>query len=183
MSLEFEPTRFADAWLIRPKVFADGRGYFLESFAAREFEQHGIAGPFVQDDHSRSVEQGVLRGLHFQLPPRAQAKLVRVTRGSVFDVIVDLRVGSPTFAQWQGFDLTADNFLQLYVPAGFGHGFCTTSPDTHVQYKVTEYYSPEHDSGILWSDPQLAIAWPIGEPVISAKDSALPLFRDFESPF
>jgi dTDP-4-dehydrorhamnose 3,5-epimerase len=161
-----------DVVLIEPKVFGDSRGFFYESFNQQAFQAAtGVQCDFVQDNHSRS-SQGVLRGLHYQLPPRAQGKLVRVVRGAVFDVAVDIRKGSPTFGQWVGALLTEDNHRQLWVPPGLAHGFLVLSESADFLYKTTDYYSPEHERCIRWDDPQLAIAWPSVEAAIqlSAKD-------------
>lgn len=163
-----------DVVLIEPKVFGDSRGFFYESFNQQAFnEATGTNHAFVQDNHSRS-SQGVLRGLHYQLPPRAQGKLVRVVRGAVFDVAVDIRKGSPTFGQWVGALLTEDNHRQLWVPPGLAHGFLVLSESADFLYKTTDFYSPEHERCIRWDDPQLAIAWPSVEAAIqlSAKDQA-----------
>ncbi|MBV7458368.1 MULTISPECIES: dTDP-4-dehydrorhamnose 3,5-epimerase [unclassified Acidovorax] len=163
-----------DVVLLEPKVFGDSRGLFYESFNQQAFrEATGVQCDFVQDNHSRS-SQGVLRGLHYQLPPRAQGKLVRVVRGAVFDVAVDIRKGSPTFGQWVGALLTEDNHRQLWVPPGLAHGFLVLSESADFLYKTTDYYSPEHERCIRWDDPQLAIAWPAVEAAIqlSAKDQA-----------
>lgn len=181
--MEFTPTKFKEAWLIKPKVFQDNRGFFLESYSKKVFEEHGITADFVQDNHSMSVNKGVLRGVHFQKPPCPQAKLVRVVRGSVYDVIVDLRKDSPTFGQWEGFNLSAENFSMLFVPRGFGHAFCTLEDNTEFMYKVDGFYAPECDSGIIWNDPTLNIDWPIKDPILSDKDKALQKFSDLESPF
>jgi dTDP-4-dehydrorhamnose 3,5-epimerase len=181
--MEFIATDFGDAWVIKPKVFNDSRGFFLESYSAREFADHGIFCAFVQDNHSLSKEAGVLRGLHFQLPPREQAKLIRAIRGSIFDVIVDLRRGSPTYRKWQGFTLSADNFLMLYVPRGFAHGFCTLERDAEIVYKVDNYYSADHDSGVAWNDPDLAVDWPVKNPILSNKDRTLKPLAAFDTPF
>ena len=149
-----------DVVLIEPKVFGDSRGFFSESFNEKAFrEAIGVPCEFVQDNHSRS-SQGVLRGLHYQLPPRAQGKLVRVVRGAVFDVAVDIRKDSPTFGQWVGALLTEDNHRQLWVPPGLAHGFLVLSESADFLYKTTDYYSPEHERCIRWDDPQLAITWP-----------------------
>ena len=163
-----------DVVLIEPKVFGDSRGFFYESFNQQAFnEATGTNHAFVQDNHSRS-SQGVLRGLHYQLPPRAQGKLVRVVRGAVFDVAVDIRKGSPTFGKWVGALLTEDNHRQLWVPPGLAHGFLVLSESADFLYKTTDYYSPEHERCIRWDDPQLAIAWHSVEAAIqlSAKDQA-----------
>ncbi|MFP4014193.1 MAG: dTDP-4-dehydrorhamnose 3,5-epimerase [Chitinispirillaceae bacterium] len=181
--MEFLETDFDGVFLIKPKVFNDTRGFFLESFSRKKFEDAGISCDFVQDNHSRSTQKGVVRGLHFQKPPTAQSKLVRVTRGAVWDVIVDLRKKSPTFGQWRGFELSERNFHLLFVPAGFAHGFCTLEPDSEMQYKVDSLYSPEHDAGIIWNDPELSISWPVEEPILSDKDSKLPRLENIDSPF
>lgn len=163
-----------DVLLIAPKVFGDARGFFFESFNQRAFnEATSTDHQFVQDNHSRSA-RGVLRGLHYQLPPRAQGKLVRVVRGAVFDVAVDIRLGSPTFGQWVGRELSEDNQHQLWIPPGLAHGFLVLSESAEFLYKTTDYYSPEHERCIAWDDAQLAIAWPdLGQaPVLSAKDRA-----------
>jgi dTDP-4-dehydrorhamnose 3,5-epimerase len=163
-----------DVVLIEPKVFGDSRGFFYESFNQQAFQEAtGVQCDFVQDNHSRS-SQGVLRGLHYQLPPRAQGKLVRVVRGAAFDVAVDIRKGSPTFGQWVGALLTEDNHRQLWVPPGLAHGFLVVSESADFLYKTTDYYSPEHERCIRWDDPRLAIAWPAVEAAIqlSAKDQA-----------
>jgi len=172
--------------LLEPKVFRDARGFFLESYNRQTFTQLGIGCEFVQDNHARSTQAGVLRGLHFQLPPFAQAKLVWVTRGSVLDVAVDLRVGSPSYGKHFAVELTADNFLRLFLPKGFAHAYLTLTPDTEFQYKVDAPYAPQHDAGIRWNDPDLGIAWPGlagGAPVLSGKDEVLPFLKDFCSPF
>ena len=181
--MEFIPTKFKDAWLIKPKVFQDERGFFLESYSKRDFEENGLKIEFVQDNHSKSVAKGVLRGIHFQKPPHAQSKLVRVTKGAVYDVMVDLRKDSDTFGQWEGFTLKADNFQMLLVPKGFGHGFCTLEDNTEFLYKTDEFYTPESDAGIIWNDPTLNINWPVKEPTLSDKDKALPFYKDIVLPF
>ncbi len=181
--MEFRPTHLQGLTVVQPVVFGDHRGFFLETYVFERFREAGIASVFTQDNHSCSREAGVLRGLHFQNPPFAQSKLVRATRGSVFDVAVDLRSGSSTFGEWFGITLSAENFTMLFVPAGFAHGFCTLEPDTHVQYKVDAPYSPTHDSGIIWNDPRIAVDWPVGSPILSAKDSALPQLSERPSPF
>jgi dTDP-4-dehydrorhamnose 3,5-epimerase len=163
-----------DVVLIEPKVFGDSRGFFYESFNQQAFEEAtGVHCDFVQDNHSRS-SCGVLRGLHYQLPPKAQGKLVRVVRGAVFDVAVDIRKGSATFGQWVGALLTEDNHRQLWVPPGLAHGFLVLSESADFLYKTTDYYSPEHERCIRWDDPQIAIAWPQvqAEIQLSAKDQA-----------
>lgn len=181
--MDFQKTSFQDAWLIRPQVFRDKRGFFLESFSKKKFEVAGIDARFVQDNHSMSVEKGVLRGLHFQKPPHSQAKLVRVTKGSVYDVIVDLRKDSETYGKLEGFNLSENNSLILFIPKGFAHGFCTLENNTEFMYKTDEYYAPESDSGIIWNDPTLNIKWPTENPILSDKDQKLQEFKDFNSPF
>lgn len=170
-------TRLAipDVVLIEPRVFGDERGFFMESFNQRAFnEATGTDHPFVQDNHSRS-SRGVLRGLHYQIR-QPQGKLVRVTSGAVFDVAVDLRTSSPTFGQWVGAELNADNHRQLWVPPGFAHGFLVLSNSADFLYKTTDYYAPEHERSLAWNDPDLAIAWPeVGAaPTLSAKDAVAP---------
>jgi dTDP-4-dehydrorhamnose 3,5-epimerase len=169
--------------LIEPKVFGDHRGFFMECYNKKLFADYGLEFDFTQDNHSLSQQAGTIRGLHFQLNPKAQTKLVRVTRGAIYDVVVDIRKGSPTFGKWQGFILSADNKRQLLVPKGFAHGFCTLVENTEVQYKVDEYYSPEHDRGILWNDPALGIDWPTANPILSDKDTKHPLLADAEINF
>jgi dTDP-4-dehydrorhamnose 3,5-epimerase len=176
-------TKLPGAKLIEPAVFGDHRGFFMESYNEEVFRRHGITHKFVQDNHSLSVEAGVLRGLHYQLNPKAQTKLIRVTAGAIYDVIVDIRQGSPTYGQWQGFVLSAANKRQLLVPKGFAHGFCTLAPNTEVQYKVDEFYSPEHDRGIAWNDPALGIDWPASEPILSEKDGKHPRLAEAENNF
>ena len=174
-------TRLAipDVILIEPKVFGDERGFFFESFNQRAFnEATGTDYQFVQDNHSRSAK-GVLRGMHYQLPPHAQGKLVRVVQGAVFDVAVDIRKSSPTFGQWVGAELSADNHRQLWIPPGFAHGFLTLTESAQFLYKTTDYYAPQHEQCIVWNDPDLAIAWPdVGiPPKLSIKDNASPHFH------
>ncbi len=181
--MRFIDTQFPDVFVIEPKVFGDARGFFLESYNHKAFQDKGLDIAWVQDNHARSEAVGVLRGLHFQVPPRAQTKLVRVTAGAVLDVIVDLRKGSPTFGKWDKFELTAANFKQLLVPKGFAHGYVTLAPGTEFLYKVDDYYAPTHDAGIIWNDPDLGVEWPAAEPILSDKDRVLPRLRDFDSPF
>ena len=154
--------------LIEPDVFRDPRGLFLETYHARRYADAGIPGPFVQDNYSQSL-RGTLRGLHYQ-EPHAQGKIVMVTEGAVYDVVVDIRKGSPSFGRWYGTDLSAENRLQVYVPPGCAHGFCVTSDRASFLYKCTDYYAPSAERGIIWSDPALAISWPVSTPILSAKD-------------
>ncbi|MCU0633126.1 MAG: dTDP-4-dehydrorhamnose 3,5-epimerase [Methanolinea sp.] len=180
------PASLPGALLIEPRVFGDSRGFFLESYTRRDMEALGIQEEFVQDNHSRSAK-GVLRGLHFQYPC-AQSKLVRVARGAIYDVIVDIRQGSPSFGRHESFLLSEENHRMLYVPVGFAHGFLALSDGTEILYKTGEYYHPEADAGIRWNDPDLSIPWPLREhgiesPLLSEKDARLPLLSDLESPF
>jgi dTDP-4-dehydrorhamnose 3,5-epimerase len=170
--MRFLPTELPGVLLIEPAVFRDARGFFLESYHAARFAEAGIEAPFVQDNHSFSV-RGTLRGLHGQLR-FPQGKLVRCTEGSVFDVAVDVRRGSPSFGRWAGFELSAENFRQLWIPPGFLHGFCALSERAQVQYKCTQLYRPEDEVGVVWNDPDLAIHWPVEAPLLSDKDRALP---------
>lgn len=172
------PTKLEEVKIIEPAVFGDNRGFFMESYNEKRFKENGIDVLFVQDNHSLSAEPGVLRGLHYQLNPKAQTKLVRVISGAILDVVVDIRKNSPTFGQWVGVVLSAANKRQLLVPKGFAHGFCTLVPDTEVLYKVDEFYSPEYDRGIAWNDPSLAIEWPTGNPILSEKDKNHPLLKE-----
>jgi dTDP-4-dehydrorhamnose 3,5-epimerase len=168
--------------LVEAAAFGDERGFFAELYRRSEFARNGIAGVFVQDNLSHSV-RGVLRGLHYQKRPAAQAKLVSVIRGEVFDVAVDIRKGSPTYGRSVSIILSRANGRMLYVPEGFAHGFCVLSDEADVLYKVTAEYSPENERGILWSDPQLGIDWPIEKPVLSPRDAHLPLLRDADNDF
>jgi dTDP-4-dehydrorhamnose 3,5-epimerase len=179
--MEVIPTRIPDVKLLKPKVFGDERGYFYESFNLKAFKEAvDESVGFVQDNHSRSV-RSTLRGLHYQLPPHPQGKLVRVTLGEVFDVAVDIRKRSPTFGQWVGQVLSADNKHQLWLPPGFAHGFLVTSEVAEFQYMCTDYYAPGCERGIRWDDPRLAIAWPIDEPpLISRKDADAKGFTEAE---
>lgn len=178
------PLAIPEVMLIEPKVFGDDRGFFLESFNQQVFNQAtGTDYSFVQDNHSRS-KKGVLRGLHYQLPPHAQGKLVRVVRGAVFDVAVDVRRGSPTFGQWVGAELTEDNHRQLWLPPGFAHGFLVLSDSADFLYKATAYYAPQSDRGIAWNDPAIGIQWPQLDVELSLSDKDLkqPLLADAELP-
>ena len=183
--MKFIATRIPDVVVIEPQVFGDDRGWFMESYAQHKFEA-GLAelglpapAPFVQDNHSCS-QAGVLRGLHYQLAPRAQGKLVRVVRGAVFDVAVDIRKGSPTFGQWVGCELSASNHRQMWVPPGFAHGFLTLEDDTHFLYKTTDVYARDLERAVLWNDPDIGIDWPIEglSLKMAAKDQQAPRMRD-----
>jgi dTDP-4-dehydrorhamnose 3,5-epimerase len=175
-----EPTAIADVLLITPPRFLDDRGFFSETWNEQRFAAAGIAGPFVQDNHARSVDRGVVRGLHLQIAPNAQGKLVRVVRGSIWDVAVDIRHGSPTYGVHAGVVLSAENWQQLWVPAGLLHGYCTLEPDTEVIYKVTAPWDRQAERGVAWNDPELNIPWPIAahEVILSDKDHALPRLAD-----
>lgn len=181
--LDCEELSVPDVKLFRPKKWGDERGFFSETFKASAFRAAGLEVAFVQDNHSFSRQAGVLRGLHFQVPPRAQGKLVRVTRGAVFDVVVDMRVGSPSYGLHVSAVLSAENWTQLYAPPGFAHGFLTIEPDTEVLYKTTDEYAPEFEAGVVWDDPALAIPWPTAPTNLKDRDAAWPRFADIDSPF
>jgi dTDP-4-dehydrorhamnose 3,5-epimerase len=177
------PTELEGLYIIEPTVFGDERGYFMETFSQRVFSKMGIDVNFVQDNESMS-NKGVLRGLHYQAPPKAQGKLVSVVQGAVFDVAVDIRPKSATYGQHFAAEINARNKRRLYIPPGFAHGFLTLENNTIFQYKCTELYAPEHEGGIAWNDPKLAIEWPeINDLIISEKDQNNPLFSQFHSPF
>lgn len=170
------PTAVPDVLIVEPRVHADARGFFLESYHAARYREHGITDTFVQDNHSRSVG-GTLRGLHAQrLQP--QAKLVRVVQGAIFDVAVDVRRGSPTFLRWVGMELSAENRQQLYVPIGFVHGFCVLTETAEVEYKCSTPYAPGDEFGVAWDDPEIGIVWPVASPLLSEKDAKLPRIAD-----
>ena len=188
--MKFTQLAIPDVVLIEPRMFGDERGWFMESYNERQFREGlaalGLSVPdgFVQDNHSCS-QRGVLRGIHYQLPPHAQGKLVRVTRGAVFDVAVDLRRTSPTFGRWVGNTLTAENRKQLWIPAGFGHGFLSLEDTTVFLYKTTDYYAPNCERSVLWNDPTLAISWPLAEgtgPMLADKDASAPKLADADLP-
>ena len=182
--MDIEATPLPGVMVIKPQVFGDDRGFFLESWNHRAFADAGIPHDFVQDNHSMSGAAGTLRGLHYQRPPHAQDKLVRCTRGVIFDVAVDIRKGNPTYGKWVGVELSAANGKQLLVPKGFLHGFVTRTPDTEVQYKCSDVYAPDCDGGIRWDDPTIGIDWGLSDaPVLSAQDTVAPLLADFDSPF
>ena len=162
--------------IIEPDVFGDGRGYFLESYQEKRYREYGISVKFVQDNLSFS-KKGVLRGLHYQLP-KEQAKLVQVVKGEIFDVMVDIRKGSPTFGQWTSVVLSDENKRQVFVPTGFAHGFCVLSDTAYVMYKCSDYYTPQSEGGVLWSDPDIGIEWPVRDPILSEKDAAYPVLGE-----
>jgi dTDP-4-dehydrorhamnose 3,5-epimerase len=183
--MQFEVTAIPGVVAITPKKFGDPRGYFMETFRQSLFAEQVGPFEFVQDNQSLSAEAGTVRGLHFQLEPKAQGKLVRCIRGSLLDVAVDIRKGSPTFGQHVAVELTAENGRQLWVPPGFAHGFCTLAPYTEISYKVTNYYSAEHDRGLMWNDPELGIDWPVhaDKAVLSDKDRRQPRLADLSDSF
>jgi len=174
------PTEIPEVLVIIPRKHDDARGFFSETYNAARVAEHGVKMTFVQDNHARSVQKHTLRGVHFQRPPKAQDKLVRVAHGAVLDVAVDLRRDSPTFGRWISRVLSEENWEQLLIPKGFGHGLLTLEPDTHVLYKVSEFFSPEHDAGVRWDDPQLSIDWGVSEDqvILSDKDASLPTIAD-----
>ncbi len=182
--MKIEPYILPGLFLIAPRRFGDDRGFFAETWSRRVLAGAGIDVDFVQDNHSLSRRTGTVRGLHFQSPPHAQAKLVRCGRGRLLDVAVDLRRGSPTFGKWAGAELSGENGLQLFIPAGFGHGFVTREPDTEIVYKCSDYYAPDCDGGIRWNDPDIGVDLGISEASgISDKDAGAPLLADFDTPF
>lgn len=180
-----EPTKLKDLLIIAPKRFGDHRGFFAETYSVRMLAKHGITEQFVQDNHSLSAQAGTVRGLHFQAPPHAQAKLVRCGRGALFDVAVDIRKGSPTYGKWFGAELSFENGRQLFIPAGFAHGFVTRVPDTEIVYKCSDYYAPETEGALRFDDPDIGIDWGLDgvAPILSEKDAAADFIADFDSPF
>lgn len=180
MGLDVRRLAIPDVLIIRPTRHADARGYFTETYNRKALAEIGIDVPFVQDNHSHSTRAGTVRGLHYQAPPCAQAKLVRVVQGRILDIAVDIRRSSPTFGQWVAAEISAADGSEIFVPVGFAHGICTLEPDTAVLYKVSDYYSPAHDLGIRWNDPAIGVTWPIGEAdaILSDKDRSLPFMRD-----
>lgn len=181
--MRLEQTEFPGLCIVHPDVYGDSRGYFLETYSAPRYADFGIADRFVQDNMAVSKGKGVLRGLHFQAPPCAQSKLVRVALGRVLDVVVDLRKGSPTFGKWFSVELSAENHLLCYIPRGFAHAYLTLSDQTIFEYKVDARYAPECERGLKWDDPDLGIRWPAADPLLSDKDKGLPSWADFDSPF
>lgn len=183
--MKIEQTALPDVMMIVPPRFGDARGWFSETWNASRMAEAGLRLDFVQDNQSFSAVKGTLRGLHFQRPPRAQDKLVRCTRGTILDVAVDLRKGSPAYGKWVGLELSAENGRQLLIPKGFAHGFVTLTEDCEVQYKCTDLYAPDCDGGIRWDDPAIGIDWCLDgvDPVLSGKDAVAPLLAEFDSPF
>lgn len=176
--MKLTETELAGVYIVEPAVFGDHRGFFMESWSQRAFEEAGLYYRFVQDNHSSSAVKGTLRGIHFQRGEKAQAKLVRCTRGAVLDVAVDLRPSSPNYKKWVGVKLSGENKRQLLIPRGFGHGFVTLTDDVEFLYKADNYYSPEADGGIQWNDPDIGVDWGVENPVLSEKDSRSPFLKD-----
>jgi dTDP-4-dehydrorhamnose 3,5-epimerase len=183
--MQVEALGLPDVRLIRPVIHRDARGFFSETFNAARWADHGLPSTFVQDNHAMSKQAGVVRGLHYQIAPFAQGKLVRVTRGAILDVAVDIRKGSPTYGQHVAVELSAENWCQIWVPAGFAHGYCTRLPETEVVYKVTHAYAPDCEFGLAWDDPELAIDWPVGagEAIVSDKDRKQSTFAELPDHF
>lgn len=182
MPFEFKRLEIPDIVLIKPVLFSDERGFFLETYKERDFVMAGIDIRFVQDNHSMS-KKGVLRGLHYQKEPMAQGKLIRCIKGEIRDVVVDIRRGSPWYGKWLSVNLSEENRLMLYIPPGFAHGFCVLTDVAEIIYKTTAEYSPEHERGIIWNDPDLNIDWCIDDPIVSPRDMRLPLLRDADNNF
>jgi dTDP-4-dehydrorhamnose 3,5-epimerase len=183
--MEVEATDIADVLVLKPRYFHDVRGYLVETYSKREAQHMRLPTDFVQDNQSLSLKAGTVRALHFQVPPRSQAKLIRVLRGSIYDVAVDLRVDSPTYGRWVGKVLSAQTGEQMFVPRGFAHGYCTLEPNTEVAYKVDDYYAPECEQGLAWDDPIFAIDWPVAhaDTILSDRDRKLGSAAAFVSPF
>jgi len=183
--MKIEQTKLNGVLALFPRRFGDTRGFFAETYNRQTYQAVGIGQDFVQDNHSLSAKVGTVRGLHFQAPPHAQAKLVRCGRGAIFDVAVDIRKGSPTYAQWIGYELSAQNGAQLLIPTGFAHGFVTLLPDSEIVYKCSDYYAPQTEGALRWDDPAIGIEWPLSgiTPAISEKDAAAHGLDGFDSPF
>ena len=185
MSFVFERLQIPEVMVVKSTKHGDDRGFFSETYSGPIFSDNGINVTFVQDNHALSAQKGTVRGLHFQIPPFAQAKLVRVTRGSIFDVAVDVRIGSPTFGRYVSAEVSAESWNQIFIPVGFAHGLVTLEPNTEVIYKVSTLYSPEHDKGVLWNDPTLEIDWPMNavDAILSDKDRSQPTFSELPAFF
>lgn len=181
--MEITKTKLDGVVIIEPDVFGDNRGFFMESWNKKKMEKAGLYYDFVQDNHSKSTVKGTLRGIHFQKGDKAQAKLVRCVKGAVLDVAVDLRKNSPTFKQWVGVELSAENKKQLLIPRGFGHGFVTLTDDVEFLYKADNYYAPEADAGIRWNDPEIGVEWGVENPILSEKDKKNPFLKDCKDLF
>lgn len=182
MPFEFLPTEIKEVVEVRPKIFSDERGEFAELFKVVDFAEAGISQPLMQINYARS-KKDVLRGLHYQVKPKAQAKLVWCPVGEIFDVAVDIRQGSPTFGKWVGRTLSAENNIMLYIPWGFAHGYCTLIENTKVMYGCDEQYAPEHEGGVVWNDPAIGIEWPITDPILAERDAAFPALADAKNNF
>ena len=176
--MNFIKTELEGVYIVEPRVFGDHRGFFMESYSKETFAKAGFHYDFVQDNHSASTVKGTLRGIHFQRGDKAQAKLVRCTKGAVLDVAVDLRPNSPTYKKWVGVELSAENKRQLLIPRGFGHAFLTLTDDVEFLYKADNYYAPEADGGIRWNDPEIGVEWGVAQPILSQKDENAPLLKD-----
>lgn len=181
--MKLTKTKLDGVVIIEPDVFGDNRGFFMESWNKKKMEEAGLYYDFVQDNHSKSTVKGTLRGIHFQKGDKAQAKLVRCVKGAVLDVAVDLRKNSPTFKQWVGVELSAENKKQLLIPRGFGHGFVTLTDDVEFLYKADNYYAPEADAGIRWNDPDIGVEWGVENPILSEKDKKNPFLKDCKDLF
>lgn len=181
--MEITKTKLDGVVIIEPDVFGDNRGFFMESWNKKKMEEAGLYYDFVQDNHSKSTVKGTLRGIHFQKGDKSQAKLVRCVKGAVLDVAVDLRKNSPTFKQWVGVELSAENKKQLLIPRGFGHGFVTLTDDVEFLYKADNYYAPEADAGIRWNDPDIGVEWGVENPILSEKDKKNPFLKDSKELF
>lgn len=182
--MQIDTTPLPGVLVLTPRRFGDARGFFSEAWNARTLAENGIEIAFVQDNHSLSAEAGTIRGLHFQAPPHAQAKLVRCGRGRLLDVAVDIRRGSPTYGHWTGAELSFENGRQLLIPEGFAHGFLTLEPETEIIYKCSDHYAPETEGAVIWNDPEIGIDWPLaGAPILSDKDAAAPRLSQIDTPF
>jgi len=177
--MEIKPLEISGVYEISLSPITDKRGFFMRTYDVGEFRASGLDRGWVQENHSRSSQKGIIRGLHFQFPPHAEAKLVRCIRGGIWDVFVDMRSKSPTFGQWGSLELTDENARMVFLPRGLAHGFCTLSEKSEVLYKVDNYYAPDHEGGILWNDPDINISWPVSDPVLSPKDERNMTFREF----
>ena len=181
--MQITETILQEVKIIEPDVISDERGFFYECYSYTKLADSGIGDIFIQDNHSLSLKAGTLRGLHFQRDPHAQAKIIRCTRGRILDVAVDIRAGSPAYCRWISVELSSENFKQIYIPAGFAHGFLTLTDDVEIQYKASGYYAPDHDRAIRWNDPAIGVDWGIENPILSEKDRIAPLLKDSDNSF
>lgn len=179
--MKFSKTQFEGVWLIEPRAIDDNRGFFMEVYLKREFEKYGIDVEFLQDNHSYTKSKGTVRGMHFQVNPAAQSKLIRVIRGEILNAVVDVRQSSPTYGQWMTVAISAESKKQLFVPKGFANGYCTLADDTDISYKVDNYYAPEHDRAFRWNDPAVGIEWPASDPILSERDRNAPVLAEVDS--